>query len=365
MSANHVVSVNLGGVRGLEGEVRFSNGLNIILGPNNSGKTSILEALMISYIMNFENVGVGLQKIMVQQAARGSMKHALADIVGDKQAKPCITLNDKRRVCVSLSKEYKLVPGVSGLGEAVTLVFRSDSSCNVKIDISKTGIKVDIKGKCNEKPQSLGYLPTGILPYNFFDTLIGYIKRTDPGKLEDIVLELGNDKYIVDLGIDPWQEAVVIMRKYGNGKPLTFYSIGRGVQRAFIIMTLLNLFDISLIDEVESAMHPELLRYLGSYIAKRLKGDKQIIITSQSLEASTILASSILDPSDPTANRSILLERAREKCIEKHETYDNIFSIIIITRKDNKIKSLVKKGCDAIIYLAGTRDPRLSYRLME
>ena len=43
-----VEKLKVSGFRGLEGEVSFGPGLNLIMGPNNSGKTTLLEAIMFS-----------------------------------------------------------------------------------------------------------------------------------------------------------------------------------------------------------------------------------------------------------------------------------------------------------------------------
>ncbi|MEB3851112.1 MAG: hypothetical protein LRS49_00830, partial [Desulfurococcales archaeon] len=93
----------------------------MVLGPNTSGKTTLIEALAFTLIPNLTDIREGLYKLMVLAASRGSQRHALATLVGrGGRAKPCVRLRgldsrargggrpEEKTVCVELEQRERL-----------------------------------------------------------------------------------------------------------------------------------------------------------------------------------------------------------------------------------------------------------------
>ena len=362
----YVENVILGGIRGLKGKISLGLGLNIILGPNNSGKTTLLEALAFSLIPNLGDVIESMSKLLIIVASRGSERHALESLVSETPGEPCSTLNiggNAKEICSKVEKSIRIESHGISLQSVVNLTIRSKyRNCFINIHLRKDSLSLGVEGKeCfKEEKLRLGVLTGGLLPYNQFDVYIGNMKQKDPDTLEKMVIELSDASYRVDLGSDPWNEMVALIREAGR-KPVVFYSIGRGLQRAFQLLVLSKLSDMVIIDEVESAMHPELLREVASNLA-RIARDKQIIATTHSAEVAVMLASAVLDPDNPTGDRDKLASIAQEYCSRNPNPPLNL---VILRRKGSTISSMTLKGCDAVLHIAGTTDPRLSYRFIQ
>lgn len=351
--------VELGGLRALQGYVKFGPGLNLVLGPNNAGKTTLLEAILISFTLNFGDVAEDLGKILLLEAARGSEKHALYTLVDSKDAKPCISVTSQGESCTTVSRRE----GLESRGLKVTSVVSLDITsskrdCVATLDLREGSIGIGVRGKeCRDKVFHLSIIPSGIMPYNMFDALVGYLKRARSSSLEKLIVKLGNTTYKVDVAADPWNSIVSVIYEKGRETPVMFYGLGRGLQRVFQILVALEVSDIVLIDEIESAMHPELLAFLVNKIAEAVDKGKQLIVTTQSQEAATMLISALISRK-PSADRAALLE-----AIDRCEVNDKL-AIITLAKEENNIRSLTLKGCTAVHQVATSTDPRLSYILI-
>ena len=129
----------------------------------------------------------------------------------------------------------------------------------------------------------------------------------------------------------------------------------------------LSLADIMLVDEIESAMHPELLEVIAAKTAEAARRGKQFIITTQSLEAARMLAAALVTQ-DRAAWRSPsrLLEEVRRVCADPsgEEELEKLLALIVLDRDGDSLKSMRLTGCEALSHIAGTRDVRLSYTLL-
>lgn len=382
MERTFVGRVELGGLRGLKGGVELGPGLNILLGPNTSGKTSILESISFSIVPNLSDVREGFSKLLVMEASRGSEKHALDSIVCGKDALPCSYLisgsgeeegYQSKRLCTKIYKKERVESRGIVLSGAVDVLLNplARKGCVLTISLGAESLGFGISSPsptpdlCFKEELSLGMVTSGVLPYNHIDSLIGRLKREKPGLLEDFSIRLDGAEYKVDLGSDPWNQMVALVSE-NSGVPIAFYSIGRGLQRAFQILLLSHVSNILLVDEIESSMHPQLLSQVAVGLAEASR-QRQVIVTSQSLEAATMLALAILGEKEPTGDRERLSSALDKHCGSDgsgHPELDERISLVITRRLGSEVKSLTLHGCDALTQIAGSRDARLSYRIL-
>jgi hypothetical protein len=175
----------------------------------------------------------------------------------------------------------------------------------------------------------------------------------------------------VDVASDDWGMLSAYLSEEGEkGHPSTvsFYSVGRGLQRALLLRLQLGFSDLMLVDEIESAMHPELLEQVASWIAEAVLGGKEIVVTTQSLEAARFLAAAVSGV-ERSSWRSLSLLRSilSEKC--ENEKFDeeirDKLSLVILRNRDGVLNSIKLDGCDAVQFILGTEDPRMSYVIVK
>ncbi|UXD22594.1 hypothetical protein IPA_06550 [Ignicoccus pacificus DSM 13166] len=347
--------------RGLQGTVRFGKGLNLILGPNSAGKTTLLEAVAFSLIPHLSEVAEFADFLMMMEASRGSVRHSFSSMISGEDAEACLkmnTLSDAKKICINLTKKEYLIsiPGeYEGVMKRVEVIVESSNGNSIQFIFDKRGYGFRVKHSKRGLSGGIAVIPSGVLPYNRTEARIGTLKRKNPDILQKFIISIGDKKYSIDLATDEWDEALVMVVE--KDKLYPFYSIGKGLQRAFQIMIFGALYDLLLIDEIESSMHPELLAHISLYITELAK-ERQIIVTTQSLEASMFLASAALGLK-PTTDREHILEKLEETAEEP------LFNLIIIDTYDGRMKSATLSGKSAIRKLVGMDDVRLSYKFLR
>ena len=349
--------VEINGLRGLKGEVEFNRGLNLIIGQNNSGKTTILEAILSSLLLSLEDLAHIMDNFMVLEAARGNLKCSLAFIVPNGSGHVCsiVETNDSTsKECIEISKRKKgltlpilKVPMTSI--RAVVSIENKERKKRVDISPKETSLRVHLEENSSDKPlinAKVGVVPSGILPYNRTECMLEYLRDHNPNSL--VTIKLGRKEYGLKLGTDEFGDPLAFV-KHGN-ELIPFYSVGKGLQRAFQILMSGMLYDILMIDVIENAMHPELLAQVVENLVNLAK-DKQIILTTQSLEAAFMLASSFLGLK-PTTDREAILHK-----IEEQGDLEG-FNLVITDVRDGKLLSATLRGKIALRRIAGSEDVR-------
>ncbi|BES81068.1 hypothetical protein PABY_06350 [Pyrodictium abyssi] len=346
--------------------------LNIVVGPNNAGKTSLLEAAATSLVLNYADVKLANYYLMVMYAARGSEKHSIASLVppGAASARACVSLGGEE-VCTEITRESRQESRGAQLVTVVEVELRATRrECSLTYTLEPAGIGVRADGRdCFSQELGVGVLTPGIIPYDFFDMVIGRLKR-EQESLEALTLEIAGRRFKVDLASDDWdQMAAYVVEDAGQERPrkVIFYSVGRGLQRGLQYLLLLSLADIILVDEIESAMHPELLEAIAARTAEAARRGKQFVITTQSLEAARMLAAALVTR-DRAAWRSParLLEESRRACTEpdSEDELERLLALVVLDRDGDSLRSMRLAGCEALSHIAGSRDVRLSYTLL-
>lgn len=358
--------------RSLSGDVSFGPGLNIIIGPNSAGKTSIIEALFHMLAVNYTDLRIMMGLLYVLHAARGSEKHSIASMVPSTQKETRICgFTDIGKSCIIMKKETRLESTLTVYSPVVEISITGDArNCSIKLILTKEGINLTMKNTCISNTKlNLGLVTPGVIPYNFFDSLLGNIKRENPDLLDKLTIKIGSKSFKVDVASDEWDMLSAYLLEKHDGKQfnVSFYSTGRGLQRSLLLRAQLFFSDIILIDEIESAMHPELLLD-NSYVIIDgvVHNNKQVILTTQSLEAARFLVAALLGADKRDArNMYRLYELAKQKCNnEEYNSLGNLASLIILRNDSGIIKSMKYDGCDAVNYILGSEDVRMAYVLV-
>ena len=367
-----VEAVSLHGYRGLEGVVELGSGLNIVVGPNASGKTSLIEAALVSLAVNYTDIRLTNYYILIMNAARGSEKHALAAMapLEGTPVRACVRVSGES-ACAVIAKSSRHESRLHQIVPVIEVSVKAERrECSLKYVLKPTSLGFMVNGgSCFTNEMSVGFLTPGVMPYNFFDRLAARLKR-EHGGLGALSIQLGGKRFRVDLASDDWDElAAYVVEESGAGKPemVIFYSAGRGIQRSLQYLLQLQTSSIILVDEIESAMHPELLEAVAVKTVEAVERGKQVVVTTQSLEAARMLAAALAS-ADPRAWRapSKLLEHVSRACSDPatEERLEELLSLIVLDRRGARIESLRLTGCSALSHIAGSRDVRLSYTLI-
>lgn len=283
--------------------------INVFVGKNNSGKTSLLEAMVLSGLFdNAEQMIITLasryQKVSIDRVntmfdingekKRIGLKHCLYDegakehmqidteIVSAERAESTQQgdgIKELRRLALRL--EYNTC--CSETGKKQTAVFR--------IDFLQEGAMLTIRSGKRRNSDMLTRIPCQFVAFSRFDGTDFLLKALDEileqGKRADLVEALQIfDESIQNFEIIGEERDIKIIRD-GDNAPLSVYDYGNGMYKAFYIASaaLLSENGILLVDEIEAGIHREALekfvRYLGQLCQKK---KIQMFVTTHSLE---------------------------------------------------------------------------------
>ncbi len=364
MEQRFIQRIELGGFRGLYGRIEFEKGLTLLVGPNCSGKTAVIEAIAYLVSVSYSNLRETHGYLMLLHAARGSLQHSLVSMVGDE--------SEGARVSGVISGEESIVTfsrkqSYEAIGTMIKPVVElsAESSrrrCRILYRLEPGGLGFSFTGPCMEGETSLAVVTPGVYPYNMFDEIVGMAKRSS-GSLWTVLSEgiiVDGKRYTIDIASDEWGSLATYVREDG-GPLVSFYSVGRGLQRALIITAALEYADIVLIDEIESAMHPELLAEVARRVANAALRGKQVIITTQSLEAARFLAAALLNLPSKAWRRPEELIQALDKAEPKSL---EALSVVVIDRDGQVLRAVTLRGPDAFDEIIRGEDVRMLYTLM-
>ncbi len=355
--------IALHGYRGLSGEIRLAPGLNILLGPNASGKTSIIEAGFIASVMNYADLRLANSLVLVLHASRGSLGHSMASQAPGGEARVCVEA-DGSEACTRVRVSSRLESRGVKLQSVVSIEYSSERRvCRLVYEVYDPAGAVAVRlegGECTRGEASVGLLTPGVIPYNYIDAILGELKAREPRRLDEFAISAGGVTYRLDVASDEWGGVAVYAVEDG-GRPVVFYSLARGIQRALQLLVQLRLSSVVFVDELEAAMHPELLETVAGLIAGHVEEGRQVILATHSLEAVYMLVAALLG--DVKAWRKPeklheMLEEAEEERLER------LYAIHILGREGGEVRVTTLRGKSGVAYTLGVRDPRLSYRVV-
>lgn len=297
----------IGRYRGLEGlKIKDLAKVNIFVGPNNCGKTSILEAIIFSRLYNDVDLFIDT---FISRYQKFSAEYFESLFSIDK--KPVIYLklrDDKKELHTHITyKKSRVIRGddSANITESFELQFSysyEDTSGSqdkdymiIRFEEEKENYKVSV-GSSAENNSKYNDVPCKFIAFSRFDRSERLLKDVDALLDQNLRGELIEILKIFDQDIINFEvigkNRTIKLFKTGQKNPLTLSDYGNGMYKAFYIATsaLLSADGILLIDEIEAGIHN---RALTKFISRLLevceKRNVQLFLTTHSLEAIDII----------------------------------------------------------------------------
>ncbi|BFH72189.1 hypothetical protein SJAV_01330 [Sulfurisphaera javensis] len=258
-------SIKIDGFRGLKFEDNDVRRVNLIIGENNTGKTSFLEAIFFSTLLlsNKITFSEANSQLLYMLSSRGESLSAFSTINDST-----ITVNDDK-IIIKRKDPFRM---------SVYLNDVDESKLIAKIEVEKVPISwgkltgfLQIPSLVQRNTiKELDYFPVYIsVHFDSYDNperIISYSKKRG-GKSEFEILKDDYDQFY---------------------QLLPVYSIGRGFLKKELIKASLSYANILLVDEIEDSLHP-------NYVKEVLKNivdakNVQSFITTHSNEVVKMLA---------------------------------------------------------------------------
>lgn len=307
---NDLAAILIKQYRGLiDLELNNLNKVNVFVGPNNCGKTSVLEAISLGIPFNETN-GKNLMDVLI------SRYHSI-NFEAFKSIFPFRTnINDKIDICMMLKKAKeeligteitrKEIIGIDNLGRSsnrFNLDFLYTYIKNIKNDKEEKHNLLRLEMKENEKGYDVTWkkrrnnqietiIPYSYLSFSRFDIAERLLENID------ILLERNQRKDLIE-ALRIFDDSIENFEVIGKSriiklfstkfdKPLSLYDYGNGMYKAFFIITaaLLSRNGILLVDEIEAGIHTGALsRFIAKLLSVCRINDVQLFMTTHSLEA--------------------------------------------------------------------------------
>jgi len=331
--AKHITQLNVETFRGIKDlELNDHGDINIVLGKNNSGKTSLLEAISafkrpeeLDAIVDF---ALTRQQVIPRNEIAESISYAFC-----KRKIEDLEVDDKYEYAISLSAIVnKSAVSISVIGELLEKPCVKDDDTIEVADMCKTfeGSIMTILGGKKITRQFEISTPEHISAPKKTNRLINIsfiphnanLIRLSYGALKEM-LELGRkdqiikmmqtfDDDIVDFNVI--EQKILVTSKNNSTMPL--FNYGSGIQNAilFIPLAIGARNGILLLDEIESAVHKEAMGpVFGALYTICKENNVQLFITSHSIEAVDEILQYIHKNGDLNDLRVITLNKLSKK----------------------------------------------------
>jgi len=284
---------NFRGIR--KGEVTLNKGLTILIGPNNSGKTSILEAILLAQ---------GIDKIMYDLTtldALATIHKTLEDRSLDHLIYGYGT--KVRRAIIGYELVESKIPKASIIINATTfrLGFYFVPGKIIEESEKVEGEEIATASRFSYgKTEVLRRLiaKVALIRHEYIRHIYKHLRyywtditgRTITQRVADWISNLINEKYL-DITAEPFGEKITLYLYRSDRVRIRLGDLGDGVQLLIASRILIEDLnpDIVLWDDVESHMNPRSLTWLAEWLADLTK-EKQVVLTTHSLEALETIA---------------------------------------------------------------------------
>lgn len=314
---NMLSEFEIGRYRGLESlKLKDLKKVNVLAGPNNCGKTSILEAIILAGL--FEDVELLLD---VLSSRYYKFSPEFFDSMFAAGCEPIISLRLKLgpdiedlHTQVIYDKSQIIEKDTS---EGIRNVFRLDfdyfysgeekvHDCyRLRFEELENNYTVEIGHNRNNKLDI--QVPCKYVSSSRFDRTERFLKDVDMVLNQNLRQELLEILQIFDGQITNFEivgsKRVIKLFKEGK-EPLTLYDYGNGMYKAFYIAVaaLLAKDGILLVDEVETGIHNKALKhFIGKLLSVCERNNVQLFLTTHSLETIDVLLEDCRDTLDDVA----------------------------------------------------------------
>lgn len=294
--------VTIGSYRGLEQVYIGEFGkVNVFVGANNSGKTSILEGIMLSGL--FQNAELFIE-ILSSRYPRMDIDMIKAMFHANEESVICIEQVDDSGTIVHthiLYEENLIIDSEMEKRKEVALGFRHENNEHLEqkyqmaFNEAQDGLKLSII-KEDGSDRNFQTMPCQYISFSHFDAPKHFMEIIDSvldsnRKMELLEVLRIFDKDVINFEVIGKKRIIKIFRQ-GEENALSLYDYGNGMYKAFFIAaaSILCKDGILLIDEVEAGIHKEALgRFMNYLIKVSKKNHTQIFLTTHSLEALDVI----------------------------------------------------------------------------
>lgn len=310
-SQAYISHVHLKGYKSIRDmEIRLNKGLNIIIGPNGSGKTNFVELLWESLHDNIKNISDNYY-FRISLTADGTTiweqeidKENIIDF-SRKNTKTINYINEEKQseftdtrfnltqssklsdLLYPLIIKYKIPDQIKGLTDLGTIVVenRYNFIFNYFIPLFNRNLQKQLLE--NKEPWTKDSVLSNYLVLN--KELLMLLNKYSP--IKDVRLSNG----ILISTENNLKVDFINFEFFINNQWLTWQQLSDGTRRIFYIISQINYSKgLIILEEPENGVHPDQLYKLMDFIKEQSK-EKQIILTTHSPEVLNILEKDELD----------------------------------------------------------------------
>lgn len=300
-----ITELRLKNFRGIkEGEIELAP-LTILLGGNNSGKSTILEALFLA-----PNPFRRIPYVVGHFRAAAEVIHSLHETL-DSEGYAFLLYNytaNQAEISCKLDRYNYLLLFVRN-GQAIFVFTNKQKTGNVftvtidgeKVETYRIGImRISRRSDIDQEVRDLFIDNTLLISSSLVKTGYKYLEEnwvsiTNLGidkKVAEDVSRLVYDKY-KNITIEPWLGGkLAINGLLEDGRRIRLGDLGEGVQSYIIARTLYELENpkILLWDDIEAHLNPRMLLNVAEWFYDIVENGNQVIFTTHSLEAARTIA---------------------------------------------------------------------------
>ena len=281
----------------LQGEVKFKP-LTILLGSNNSGKTSIIESLFLApnphrsvpyNVDNAPNTAIGVLHALHKTLDSEGYVFIMNNYNEKIMKIECETFKNVIEWTYTLEENY------------IQINYLLQNYDDIEVSTTSRGFSRlstrNAGGPTIEEKLCLNSLliNAGLLTNAYEYIRDNWARIVNEKYLKETATNaslLSNDNYS-NFTIEPFLSNRMSLNAYlEDGRRIRLGDIGQGVQN-FIIANLLYQIvnpDCLLWDDIESHLNPKILVALGNWFSQITNNDKQVIITTHSMEVANIMS---------------------------------------------------------------------------
>lgn len=335
--------VKIGAYRGLkELEIKELKNINVFVGPNNCGKTSILEAIILSVL--FEKTEP-LMDILLSRyhdfspelfvALFPERQESVIDLWSridheEKMLHTCLTY--KKIGQVIANKDEIEIHDAYELKFDYSMNSEDHDYFRLRIVTENDEYIINWEKSKENKLDMRMNVPCRFISFSRFDRSGQFLKTLDELLNKNLRQELLEILQIFDAQIENFEivgsKRVIKLFRKGEKTPLTLYDYGNGMYKAFYIAisALMAKDGILLVDEVEAGIHNKALEcFIQKLIVVCEKNNVQLFFTTHSLEAIDILLNDCKDKLNDVAFYHV--RNSQNKSVAKRYDGEKLLSL--------------------------------------